>query len=120
MYTLIKEVPNRRYYKFDRKLSVGLKGKPLTRYDGGTTREDMTEYFAVSDANTHIERLVFPIWFLEGFDESEIYKENPTPCVIRGDCCGGIMTMMIYGGDESTIRPDEEYLNDLWEINIKL
>jgi hypothetical protein len=115
-YKKIKEIGRWRIYKFDKKLTMGLNGRPIEKWgEGDKLIPKKAEYFIVSDANIHIERLVFPFWFLEGHGEKSL--DGKTPCVVRGNYCAGVMTMMIHGGDLSTIRPDEEYLDELWKIN---
>ena len=59
----------------------------------------------VSDAFTHVERLVFPAFEYNG-------KYNRT-----SDDIGGIHTMMIHGGDEDSVYDDEVYIRRLAQIN---
>ena len=78
--------------------------------------EDLTEgfeYVCVSMANTHIEKLVFPAYKVE---HKETGEESFAFCM---NSIEGKMTMMIYGGDYSTIESDEEYLKRLVELNSK-
>lgn len=62
-------------------------------------------FVMISDARTHIERLVFP-----AFEYNGKYGWG------SGDI-GGKHTMMIYGGDQNSIYPDEVYLRRLAQIN---
>lgn len=105
-----------RLYKLDKKISKGMKGNIMRPLSTGGFEEAATEYFVVSDARTHIERLVFPIWLNEGYDETDLLK-GVEGCAERGIACAGEMTMMICGGDPSTIKPDEDYLKELLEVN---
>ena len=115
-YELINTQYKRRYYKFNQKLSKGSRGD-ITSYKNfeDPSIPTSTEYFAVSDANDHVERLVFPIWFIDGCGVEDLGKGKP--CLRKGDYCEGNMTMLIHGGDITTIRPDEEYLDELIRLN---
>lgn len=58
---------------------------------------------AVSDAYSHIERLVFPMWEIE-----PIVSNNPYFFVT--DTIAGVNTFMIHGGDCHSVKSDEVYL----------
>ena len=62
----------------------------------------------VSDAHTHIERLVFPA----------VKKDNAEkPYTFLACDIDGKHTYMIYGGDERAIYDDEVYLRHLCRVN---
>ncbi|TCI26720.1 hypothetical protein EVJ32_04925 [Exiguobacterium sp. SH5S4] len=103
-FELIETLPTARIYKFDELLCSSVTGKEL---------DNPTNYVLVSDAKTHIERLVFPVYLQDGFSEDDIL--NKTPNALRVDYfqIAGKMTLMIEGGDPGSILPDEDYLNQL-------
>jgi hypothetical protein len=61
---------------------------------------------AVSDAHTHIERLVFPAFV----------REDGEHCILTCEI-DGKHTFMIDGGDPRSVYPDEVYLRHLCIIN---
>ena len=63
-------------------------------------------YVAISEAHTHIETLVFPA--IRVTDSSYAWSH---------DDIGGKHTMMINGGDPSSIYQDEVYLRRLAQLN---
>lgn len=65
-------------------------------------------YVAISDAHTHIERLVFPAFLTSLFDAPYIF----IPSEIEGK-----HTTMISGGDAKAVYPDLVYLRRLAQIN---
>lgn len=67
----------------------------------------------MSDANTHIERLIFPCVLLRNKETGEIRHAHTTHN-IEGD-----HTFMSHGGDASSVFPIEEYLTRLGKINRK-
>ena len=97
-YKLIDgEGKRQRFYEFDRE---------LTRDVWGETVKKPYKIVMVSDATTHIERLVFPIYTKEDGKRAVDLKQ-----------VAGEWTTMIEGGDEDSIRPDKEYLEDLIKAN---
>ena len=68
--------------------------------------KDGCKMIAVSDASTHIERLVFPAF---------IY-DNGEHCIVSCEI-DGKLTSMIKGGDPRTVYPDAVYLRHLCIIN---
>ena len=76
--------------------------------------EDISESFdkiAVSDAHTHIERLVFPAVWCKN-------KNTGERCVVWNmDNIAGVHTMMIHGGDSSMVFPFGHYVDELYKIN---
>ncbi|MBV3838401.1 hypothetical protein [Bacteroides xylanisolvens] len=80
------------------KESISPEYKHLIRTDG-------CHIVCVSDAFTHIERLVFAAEkFLSGYERTSIHID-------------GSHTMKIHGGDERYVYPDEVYLRHLGIIN---
>ena len=131
-FKLIKEQGNHRLYECEKELRFGVinEGQELergtlnrTEKEGLTqsifnTIKQPTKYFVVSDARTHTERLVFPVYLPEQIKEIEVTSDE-IGLYFMGVYCAGEMTMMIDGGDYSTIRDDCEYLAELWEANTK-
>lgn len=72
--------------------------KPLLRTDG-------CHIVCVSDAHTHIERLVF------------VGENFPSGYGRTGIQIDGSHTMRIHGGDETYVYPDEVYLRHLGMVN---
>lgn len=69
---------------------------------------DKIEYICVSDAHTHIERLVFIAVF---FPDKDQYDS------LGGQQIDGKHTMMIHGGSSRDVHPDEVYLRRLSSAN---
>lgn len=68
-------------------------------------RTDGCHIVCVSDAHTHIERLVFVGEnFPSGYGRTNVQID-------------GSHTMMIHGGDEKSVYPDEVYLRHLGMVN---
>jgi hypothetical protein len=125
-WTLIKDAGEQRYYQLNFRIrngSTGCPGKtiqkifkvdPLKLLDEYELAEDISESVdkvCVSDAHTHVERLVFPAFYIR--DKTTGEKK----LIHRCNSIDGIVTMMIYGGDESAVYPDETYLRHLRMIN---
>ena len=108
MYKLLSQVDNARYYKLETEISKSVEGKEI---------EKPTKYIKVSDAHCHIERLAFPFYIAEGFTEEDVINKVEGSIVVDFHHIAGEMTMIIHGGDLSTIRPDNEYLEELIEVN---
>ena len=120
--TLIKEFDNAsktKLYKLDfkvykgvdltiKEIAEGVHLKPEWQFDGQTEWTDMV---AISDAHTHYERLVFPVYNIINKKTGE---KKPTWVLNQ---IAGEWTMMIYGGDISSILEPEEYFNQLYELN---
>lgn len=68
--------------------------------------KDGCKMIAVSDARTHIERLVFPAFIRDNGEHFFL------PCEIDGK-----LTSMIKGGDPRSVYPDAVYLRHLCIIN---
>lgn len=80
--------------------------KPEFKESALQYRKDGCYYVVISDAHTHIERLVFP-----GIKvEDDVYAWN-------FDDIGGKHTMMIDGGDPDSVYPDEVYIRRLAQLN---
>lgn len=75
-----------------------------------------TRFVQVSDAMSHIERLVFPIYISDGFTDDDLRNEV-NACCTRGNQCEGVWTMTIHGGDIDTIEPINNYLDRLVSYN---
>lgn len=70
------------------------------------------EYVIVSDAHTHIERLVFPAGkFRDKETEREFIAHLSTRCI------SGKYTFRIHGGDSNSVYPDGVYLRQLQMLN---
>ena len=72
-----------------------------------TSFSDGVQIICISDAHTHIERLVFPACYI---DEEVGYIGVPIDI-------GGKHTMMIHGGDPDAVYDDEVYLCRLCQLN---
>lgn len=68
-------------------------------------RTDGCHIICVSDAHTHIERLVFAA------------EKFPSGYGSTGIQIDGSHTMMIHGGDERHVYPDEVYIRHLGMVN---
>lgn len=68
-------------------------------------RSDGCHIVCVSDAHTHIERLVF------------VGEKYPSGYGNTGIQIDGCHTMMIFGGDERHVYPDEVYIRHLGMVN---
>jgi hypothetical protein len=120
-FTLVDQNDKQRMYKSD----VEITKFPNPRFDwdneielarprlkeGVSMLEDKCFYVVISDANTHIERLVFAGMRYELPDG----KETIGPASMLH--IGGALTMMIYGGDINYIRPDKVYLRQIAILN---
>lgn len=73
-------------------------------YRGLLTEE--IEYVCISDAHTHIERLVFPA-----------IKTDKSYAALTGVHMAGTMTFMIEGGDIDSIQEHTHYLGELADAN---
>lgn len=82
---------------------------------GETT--DPFKYVVISDAVTHVERVVFAARLVAGMTEEDVHNDVPGTLEIDYDHVEGVQTMMIKGGDFSTIEPPENYLQRLVEDN---
>lgn len=65
----------------------------------------------ISDAHTHVERLVFPVFYAVDL------QTNRTELFTWYLDIDGYMTSMTDGGDWSTVYPDEVYLRHLRLLN---
>jgi hypothetical protein len=75
----------------------------------------------VSDAETHTERLVFPFDLLHGVSLEEFAQKGLREMVnISFMKIEGAATSPLGQNNESTIEPDENYLNRLIENHYKL
>lgn len=120
-FTLIKTTDKQRIYKSD----VEITRFPNPRFDwdseikhanvrlkpGVKMLEDKCFYVVVSDAHTHIERLVFAGMRYQLSDGEEIYAPVSMLQIT------GRYTMMIHGGDPQSVYPDEVYLRQIAILN---
>ncbi len=111
-----------RFFKLSFTVTKDVHGKPIEPVDIVLKPEyefigDLskgTHYICVSDARTHVERLVFPA--LPVLEKS---THKISYCVTNYFHIAGEMTMMIYGGDPESIHEPEFYIKQLWEANKK-
>ncbi len=80
--------------------------KPEYKEDVLDSFKDGCKMIAVSDAHTHIERLVFPAFV----------RDNGEHCILTNEI-DGKHTFMIDGGDPRSVYPDAVYLRHLCIIN---
>jgi len=107
-YKYLMKKGNKRYYKFENEIVYNVEGEKI---------ENPTKYVVVSDATTHAERLVFPIYIMDGFTEEDLLNYTKGCLDIDFLQIAGNMTMLIFNGDRSSMREDEYYLNQLLEAN---
>lgn len=98
-------------YEFSKPLTKGLFCGRI--YD----LDQPTRFVQISDAKSHIERLVFPMYIAKGFTDDDL-RYGTKACCTRGRQCEGMWTMMIYGGDIYSIEPVNNYLDRLVSYNI--
>lgn len=118
MFKKVHETARQRFYK----LSEPVLKAPNKRYDFEREREynlsrlkdkykhlcpDKIEYVCVSDANTHVERLLF----LAFKNDDGGYGGFPYGSL------DGKNTFMIHGGDMNAVYPDKVYLRRLASAN---
>lgn len=80
--------------------------KPEYKEDVFDSFKDGCKMIAVSDAHTHIERLVFPAFVCDDGEH----------CILACEI-DGKHTLMIDGGDLRSVYPDEVYLRHLCILN---
>jgi hypothetical protein len=131
-YELVKENKYQRFYRMPIRIKIGRKYSYLFHSEGNIELEKLyteypkklkpgyeyvrdpregADYVCVSDAHTHIERLVFPAFEIRNIETGEIILINIC------DNIEGQNTMMIHGGDITTVEPDENYLDRLYKLN---
>ena len=118
--TLVHENSRQRFYK----LSKPLTKAPNQKYDFETEKEynvgrlkdqykkyhtNAIEYVCISDAHTHIERLMFLAIPLN--------EDNTEFGCMAGLQMDGRHTFMTEGGDQRTVHPDQVYLRRLAKAN---
>lgn len=97
---LIADFGRQRFYKLDKEIKRNVLGLEITP----------TKYCVVSDAKTHIERLVFPFYFVDNCGEEEL-KNNEYGCLkLDYTHIGGHLTNMIDGGDAEYVFDDKKLL----------
>lgn len=120
--TLIRDNGNQRFYQLSHKLTKGisiLRGKEIDLIEACKDSEkdfkpefkhlcptDGVDIICVSDAHTHLERLVFAAVVLD--------NGEPGRMQVQIDGCH---TFMIHGGDKRAMKPDYVYLRRLAKVN---
>jgi hypothetical protein len=108
------------YYQLDFKIK-NIKGicktieelfskSPVKLVEGYELAEDISESIdkiAISDATTHAERLVFPAFWIKNINTGE------TKVIHKCDKIHGRHTMLIHGGDVSSMLQAEVYVRAL-------
>lgn len=119
--TLIYSTENQRYFKLNQKITRGyctFKGvrdfrEELLDERDTQVKEEYREIYpsdgfdiiCISDANTHLERLVFGAC---------VINEKPSRSHVQIE---GKTTFMIYGGNRQSMKADEVYLRRLAQWN---
>lgn len=119
---LVHSNPYQRFYKLNKKVKIFAtefdydkefkyeKERLKPEYVGCMDHlEDGTDIICISDAHTHIERLVFP-----GIDFIIDGKQDYGRFSLQ---CDGKHTFMIFGGNSDSVYPDEVYLRRLASAN---
>ena len=121
---LIETTTNQRFYKLNYPITKGynrLFGKEVDinkeiKAEIKNYKEDFKQYapkecniICISDANSHAERLVFAgLWFI--LNGKKTYGRTETQIE-------GCHTMMIHGGDPSSMKNDMVYIRLLAKLN---
>jgi hypothetical protein len=101
----VDKVPNKNYnWEEEKKYNLLRLKDEFKKY-----YPELIEYVVVSDAHTHIERLVFL-----GIPINEEKTDFGCLCGFQLD---GDNTMLIEGGDLNKVYPDNYYLQRLAEVN---
>lgn len=117
---LVKDTGSQRFYKLSESLTKAFsfgKEKLIKDDFSGTNNRIKEKYrhlidtdkiniICVSDAHTHIERLVFVGM---QFDSGEYGRTHAQ--------IDGVHTMMIHGGDDRAVKPDNVYIRRLARLN---
>jgi len=61
----------------------------------------------ISDAHTHIERLVFPAWYCKNVETGKRVLFHDMSDI------AGSLTFLIHGGNVSTLKTPEEYAQEI-------
>ncbi|MDR1046635.1 MAG: hypothetical protein LBL64_02590 [Treponema sp.] len=100
----------KRYYTMSEPIKTNRSGNPRT-----------VQGVVVSDARTHTERLVFPFRLLHGVSLEEFSQRGLREMVnINFMAIEGVATSPLGQNNESSIEPDENYLNRLIANHYKL
>ena len=124
---LIKQNSKQRYYQLDFRIvnHFGPGGKTIADIWKGDPMRLNPEYelvediansidkVCISDAHTHIERLVFPAFNVRNKKTGEITT------VHRNNQIDGSLTFMTHGGDSKSVRDDAVYIRHLRMANKK-
>ena len=121
---LIKKTDKQRYYQLDFKIinTYGYfktipeiwEAVPIKLVEYWELAEDISagvDKICVSDARAHIERLVFPAFYVRNKNTGE------TRLTHRNNTIDGKHTMMIHGGDYRHVYEDKVYVRHLRMIN---
>ena len=128
---LIKDTGKQRYYQIPFKIekcffsSILGRGKPFTitelwaadpikliePYELAEDISKSIDKICVSDAKTHVERLVFPAFNIRDKLTGE------TRLIHRCNNIDGRHAMMIHGGDYKSVYSDITYIRHLWLLN---
>lgn len=124
-WTLVETTKNYRVYKYDGFLTNFPNKSFELEYAFNYSRERLNpkyemifdiskgvEYVIISDAHTHIERLVFPACQFKDKETGEIKHLHLSMHKISGR-----HTFMIDGGNIDDVFPDEVYLRHLQILN---
>jgi hypothetical protein len=122
-FKLLNTTETQRIYRLPRRIKFYAEGKsiveifeayPIKFAKGYSLAEDLKDGIdkvCISDAHSHIERLVFTAFNVKNEATGEVYPTYRTTQI------GGCMTFLIHGGDSSTVRPDIVYLRKLMMHN---
>lgn len=111
-----------RYYELDFNIFKGLNGwricdimevaRKRLRPEYEMVEPDLlfTKFICVSDAHSHIERLVFPAFWVRKIETGEIILSHTHTQI------AGVWTNKSEGGDESTIEEPEYYVKQLRNV----
>jgi hypothetical protein len=118
---LIEKIENQTYYQLDFKIKKGATFTIKEIFEDGfkftedweldDNISDSVDKICISDAHTHTERLVFPAFYVRNktTGERRVYHSY--------NQIAGKMTMMIHGGDPSTVKDHKVYVRWLRRIN---
>ena len=120
-FELVKETNKQRFYKSDIEITKfprdifnweeEINNTKKRLKEGCELLDDKCYYICVSDAKTHIERLVF---VAGRFKDAE---GNINYGIYSNMHIDGSLTFMIHGGDYESIKDDQVYLRHLSILN---
>ncbi len=128
-FTKVQENPRRKFYSlsepikkvpnddFDwEKEHIELRNQKKEEYRDFISEKGITA-ICISDAHTHQERLVFPAMLVKHSIKTPTQSGKDEYLPLVGLEIDGIMTMMIHGGDGSTMKEPEYYIKRIAESN---